>query len=163
MLRLTGAALLLGAAFLLRQDILARGRRRRDTLRALAGGFLALERAVRLTLSPLPALLHELSCAPEADAFFSAVSARLAAGQTLERAWREEAQRLPLDPREREAVALLGTALGGGEDGVCTALAQASELLAQQERALASAARAGARVTTALCLGGGTLLVILLL
>ena len=67
MLRLTGAALILGAALRLQRSLSVRGRLRRKTLRALANAFLSLESAVRSTLTPLPALLQELRCESEAE------------------------------------------------------------------------------------------------
>ena len=69
MLRLTGAALILGAALRLQRSLSVRGRLRRKTLRALANAFLSLESAVRSTLTPLPALLQELRCESEAAIF----------------------------------------------------------------------------------------------
>ena len=60
MRHLTGAGLLLAASLLLRQALLSRAGLRRRTLRALAESFLSLARDVHLTLTPLPALLHEL-------------------------------------------------------------------------------------------------------
>ena len=78
MLRLTGAALILGAALRLQRSLSVRGRLRRKTLRALANAFLSLESAVRSTLTPLPALLQELRCESEAASFFADVTAGLA-------------------------------------------------------------------------------------
>ena len=56
MLRLTGSALILGAVLWLQRSFHLRTLLRQRTLRALSGAFLALESAVRLTLTPLPAL-----------------------------------------------------------------------------------------------------------
>ena len=70
MLRLTGSALILGAMLWLQRSFHLRTLLRQRTLRALSGAFLALESAVRLTLTPLPALLRHLSCEPEAAGFF---------------------------------------------------------------------------------------------
>ena len=75
MLRLTGSALILGAVLWLQRSFHLRTLVRQRTLRALSGAFLALESAVRLTLTPLPALLRHLSCEPEAAGFFEGVSA----------------------------------------------------------------------------------------
>lgn len=163
MLRLTGAALLIGASLLMQGELIARERERRRTLRALSDAFLALEHAVRLTLTPLPALLRTLSCEGAARRFFDAVLEGLARGETLPAAWRRSAAALPLGEREREAAAALGEMLDSGEETVCTALAQTSRTLAEMEGALAAAAPQRSRVTAALCLGGGTLLVIVLL
>ena len=161
--RLTGTALLLGAALLLRRSILLRAKDRQRTLRALAAAFAALEQAIRLTLAPLPALLRTLSCAKEAKAFFCAVTDGLSGEGTLADAWRAAALRLPLEERERETVAALGLALDGEEACVCAALRQAAQTLSAMERSLAEAVPQRERITTALCLGGGALLVIVLL
>ena len=80
MLRLTGSALILGAVLWLQRSFHLRTLLRQRTLRALSGAFLALESAVRLTLTPLPALLRHLSCEPEAAGFFEGVTANLARG-----------------------------------------------------------------------------------
>lgn len=163
MRQLTGTALLLAASLLLRYSILARERRQRRTLRALADAFSTLERAVRLTLTPLPALLRDLSCAAEARAFFDEVSEGLARGEALEPAWKYGARQLPLGEREKEAVAALGPALCGDEQSVCAALMRAQETLSDAECTAAAREGERARVTTALCLGGGALVCILLL
>ena len=80
MLRLTGSALILGAMLWLQRSFHLRTLLRQRTLRALSGAFLALESAVRLTLTPLPALLRHLSCEAEAAGFFEGVTANLALG-----------------------------------------------------------------------------------
>ena len=87
MLRLTGSALILGAVLWLQRSFHLRTLLRQRTLRALSGAFLALESAVRLTLTPLPALLRHLSCEPEAAGFFEGVTANLARGEPLASAW----------------------------------------------------------------------------
>ena len=163
MLRLTGSALILGAVLWLQRSFHLRTLLRQRTLRALSGAFLALESAVRLTLTPLPALLRHLSCEPEAAGFFEGVTANLARGEPLASAWEHAAKTLPIAARERETVSALGHALGGDEESVCAALAQASRTLAGMERALAEEDRQRAQITTAVCLGGGALLSILLL
>ena len=134
MLRLTGIVLILGAALWLQRSFHLRTLLRQRTLRALSGAFLALESAVRLTLTPLPALLRHLSCEPEAAGFFEGVTANLARGEPLASAWEHAAKTLPIAARERETV---------------------SELR-QRERETG-------RITAALCLGGGAMLCILLL
>ena len=104
MLRLTGAALILGAALRLQRSLSVRGRLRRKTLRALANAFLSLESAVRSTLTPLPALLQELRCESEAANFFADVTAGLARGGPLAAPGGRGAQKRPLGTRERETV-----------------------------------------------------------
>lgn len=163
MRRLTGAVLILAASFLLRQSLLASAARRKRTLRSLAHALTAIEYSVRLTLAPLPVLLREAHVSGEVRRLFDRVAAALACGEPLESAWRDAVRELPLSAREREMAASLGSALGGEEESVCTALAQASRTLAGMERALAEEDRQRAQITTAVCLGGGALLSILLL
>ena len=127
MLRLTGSALILGAMLWLQRSFHLRTLLRQRTLRALSGAFLALESAVRLTLTPLPALLRHLSCEPEAAGFFEGVTANLARGEPLASAWEHAAKTLPIAARERETVSALGHALGGDEESVCAALTLAAK------------------------------------
>ena len=163
MLHLTGAALLLAASALLRRAILSRARQQRQTLRVLSDGFLSLAQAVRATLTPFPALLETVPREGAAGMFFSSVRALLSRGETLSDAWRTAAEALPLSERERELTAALGSALGGEEESVCDALSRTARELSRSERTLGAQEREEMRVTTALCLGGGTLLGILLL
>ena len=161
MLRLTGSALILGAVLWLQRSFHLRTLLRQRTLRALSGAFLALESAVRLTLTPLPALLRHLSCEPEAARFFEGVTANLARGEPLASAWEHAAKTLPIAARERETVSALGHALGGDEESVCAALTLAASELSRLEEELRQRERETGRITAALCLGGGAMLCIL--
>ena len=171
MLRLTGSALILGAMLWLQRSFHLRTLLRQRTLRALSGAFLALESAVRLTLTPLPALLRHLSCEPEAAGFFEGVTANLARGEPLASAWEHAAKTLPIAAREREIrsfvpkefYGVLGHALGGDEESVCAALTLAASELSRLEEELRQRERETGRITAALCLGGGAMLCILLL
>ena len=163
MLRLTGSALIIGAALWLQRSFRLRILLRQRTLHALSGAFLVLESAVRLTLTPLPALLRHLSCEPEAEGFFADVTADLARGEPLASAWEHAAKKLPVGVRERETVSALGHALGGGEESVCAALTHAANELSRLEEELRQRERETGRITAALCLGGGAMLCILLL
>ena len=158
MLRLTGSALILGAVLWLQRSFHLRTLLRQRTLRALS-----LDSAVRLTLTPLPALLRHLSCEPEAAGFFEGVTANLARGEPLASAWEHAAKTLPIAARERETVSALGHALGGDEESVCAALTLAASELSRLEEELRQRERETGRITAALCLGGGAMLCILLL
>ena len=157
MLRLTGSALILGAVLWLQRSFHLRTLLRQRTLRALSGAFLALESAVRLTLT------RHLSCEPEAAGFFEGVTANLARGEPLASAWEHAAKTLPIAARERETVSALGHALGGDEESVCAALTLAASELSRLEEELRQRERETGRITAALCLGGGAMLCILLL
>ena len=163
MLRLTGSALILGAVLWLQRSFHLRTLLRQRTLRALSGAFLALESAVRLTLTPLPALLRHLSCEPEAAGFFEGLTANLARGEPLASAWEHAAKTLPIAARERETVSALGHARGGVEECVCATLTLAASELSRLEEELRQRERETGRITAALCLGGGAMLCILLL
>ena len=151
MLQLTGSALILAAALWLQRSFHLRTLLRQRTLRALSGAFLALESAVRLTLTPLPALLRHLSCEPEAAGFFEGVTANLARGEPLASAWEHAAKTLPIAARERETVSALGHALGGDEESVCAALTLAASELSRLEEKLRQRERETGRITAALC------------
>lgn len=163
MLRLTGAALILGAALRLQRSLSVRGRLRRKTLRALANAFLSLESAVRSTLTPLPALLQELRCESAAASFFADVTAGLVRGEPLAAAWEGAVKNLPVGTRERETVCALSRSLNGEEESVCAALALSARELTAAEGELRQQAREQGRITAALCLGGGVMLCILLM
>ena len=163
MLRLTGSALILAAALWLQRSFHSHALLRQWTLHALAGAFLSLESAVRLTLTPLPALLRHLSCEPEAEGFFADVTADLARGEPLASAWEHAVKNLPIGARERETISALGHALGGEEESVCAALTHAASELSRLEEELRQRQRETGRITAALCLGGGAMLCILLL
>ena len=158
MLRLTGSALILGAALWLQRSFHLRTLLRQRTLRALSGAFLALESAVRLTLTPLPALLRHLSCEPEAAGFFEGVTANLARGEPLASAWEHAAKTLPIAARERETVSALGHALGGDEESVCAALTLAASEFSRLEEELRQRERETGRITAALVAGGAVVL-----
>ena len=158
MLRLTGSALILGAVLWLQRSFHLRTLLRQRTLRALSGAFLALESAVRLTLTPLPALLRHLSCEPEAAGFFESVTANLARGEPLASAWEHAAKTLPIAARERETVSALGHALGGDEESVCAALTLAASELSRLEEELRQRERETGRITAALVAGGAVVL-----
>ena len=143
MLQLTGSALILGAALWLQRSFHLRTLLRQRTLRALSGAFLALESAVRLTLTPLPALLRHAG-------FVEGVTANLARGEPLASAWAHAAKTLPIAARERETVSALGHALGRDEESVCSALTLAASELSRLEEELRQRERETGRITAAL-------------
>lgn len=163
MLHLTGAALVMAAAFWLRTALRTQRSERRRALRDLASALTLLSDAVRTTLSPLPHLLQSVPCALAARGFFDAVLDALSRDMPLARAWCLSAEMLPLPAREQALLASLAAAFGGDEQAVCTALTQTAAQLLSAERALADAERAESRVADAICLGGGAIVCILLL
>lgn len=163
MLKGLGCALLLAATLLLRGGILAEKRARRTALRELSAALSALARGIRLTLTPLPRLLSTIPCEGAARDFFSLVTAALARGETLSQSWDRASRALPLPTREGELLRALAPALSGDAESVCAALTLTARELSEAERLLAQRQREDERLATALCLGGGLLVSILLL
>lgn len=162
MLRALGAGLILCASLLVRRTLLDTARGVRRTRRSLAAAFEAMESEIRLLLTPLPTLLRKRR-GTEADAFFARVSRSVARGVPPDEAWREAAGTLPLPEDERAVVALVGERLSGDEESVRAALRFAAERL--RERCDASERRRAQdeRLATALCVGAGLFLAILLI
>jgi len=162
LLRGAGALLILCAALLTRRALLEERRAAQRTRRALAAAFEAMEAEIRALLTPFPALLRR-DVGPEAGPFLQAVAASLRRGRSLCEAWSGAVDALPLPEEERAALAPLGARLGGDEEGVRAALKLAAEMLrAGYEEAERRRAQEE-RLTTALCLSAGLLLVILLI
>ena len=163
MLRTVGAGLICGAGLLLRTSLLAAHRAETDTVRDLRDALLALEREVALTLTPLPALFLRGGFGKTADAFFTQVAQEIHAGKTLAESWAECSGALMLPQEVKLRVVRLGAHLGGDEESVRRALlASAQELsgvLERREREQSSRER----ITTALCLSGSLLLLLLLM
>lgn len=162
MLRCLGAGLILLAALLTRATLLRERRAVQRTRSALAAAFEAMAAEIRALLTPFPALLQR-PCAVEAEPFFHAVSQALRRGSALGEAWREAAGTLPLPEEERCALALLGGQLEGDEQSVCAALNLAALRLRASFDERERRRGQDERLVTALCLGAGLLLAILLL
>jgi len=162
LLRGVGAGLILCAALLTRRALLGERRERQRTRRALAAAFETMEAEIRLLLTPLPTLLRR-GCGAESRAFFETVSIALRRGGDPSAAWREAAEALPLPRNERESLALLGGRLGGDEESVCAALSLAARTLRACYDDAERRRGQDERLTTALCLSAGLMLVILLI
>ena len=162
MLRALGGGLILCAALLTRQTLLRERRAMQRTRRALAGAFEAMEAEIRALLTPLPALLRR-SYGAETEPFFAALAAALRRGTPVEEAWRAALEALPLPEEERASLAPLGARLGGDEEGVRAALALAARTLRASYEDAERRRAQDERLTTALCLGAGLLLAILLI
>ncbi len=162
-MKLLGAMLILCGAALQCRVLLAARKRERDALRQFSAALEGLERSVRASLTPLPRLIERRGAGQYADAFFSAVLARLREGAPLPDGWREAAALAPLAERERAVLSCLADAFGGDEDDLLRALRAASQSLrdALHEREHDSA-REGRLVTT-LCFSLSLLITILLI
>lgn len=110
----------------------AERRRERDTLSDFQRAFRRMGEEVRMVRTPLPALLKTLvgDCGAPAAAFFEAVSEAAAKGEDLSRAWREQAEALPLHERDKSAVSALVQELQGDEEKVCKAISHVVYTLA---------------------------------
>ncbi|MBR3562009.1 MAG: hypothetical protein IKN81_10895 [Oscillospiraceae bacterium] len=160
MLRWFGAGLILASALLTRRALLETDRAAQRMRRALASAFEGMEAEVRTLLTPLPILLRRPHGA--ADRFFAAVTRELQYAE-LPQAWRTAAAELPLLPEERETVAQMGARLTGDERTVCGALALAASQLRRAADAIDAQRTQKERLVSALCLGAGALLALMLL
>ena len=162
MLRAAGAGLILCASLLARRTLLHSARGVQRTRRALAAAFEAMESEIRLLLTPLPTLLRRTRGA-EADVFFARAAQSVARGVSPDEAWREAAGALPLPEDERAIVALVGERLCGDEESVRAALRFAAERLRERYDAAERRRPQDERLATALCVGAGLFLAILLI
>ena len=133
MLKLLGSALIASGGVLAWYTQRAERRRRREALWDMQRALRRMGEEVRLTRTPLPALLLALAgdCGAEAAGFFTAVSRAAGAGEDLPEVWRREAGALPLAERDRAAVSALGGEPQGDEEQVRSAVSQAAWALAK--------------------------------
>ena len=110
----------------------AERRRERDTLSDLQRAFRRMGEEVRMARTPLPVLLKTLAgdCGEPAASFFEAVSGAAAVGEDLPKVWRERAEALPLQERDKSAVSALAGDLQGDEEKVCKAISHVINILA---------------------------------
>ena len=140
-------------------------RRERDTLSDLQRAFRRMGEEVRMTRTPMPALLSAQAkdCGGPAAAFFEAVSRAAAAGENLPRAWRERAEALPLREGDRLAVSDLAQELQGDEEKVCKAILHVTNTLADSALAAEKKRPEEEKRAAALWFSASALLVILLI
>lgn len=110
----------------------AERRREQDTLSDLQRAFRRMGEEVRMTRTPLPAVLTSLAgdCGEPAAAFFQAASQAAAGGEDLPRIWRERANLLPLSERDKSAVSVLAQDLQGDEEKACKGILHVINTLA---------------------------------
>lgn len=164
-MRLLGAALILSGSLLVYARLLYTRWRERQALRESIAALEYLSRELSCSLLPLPRLLERRGLGAYADGLFSQTLALHAADGDVPLAdcWRAAAERLPLAAPEQETLARIAEAFGGTEEGALAALrggvSALRAALAERQRE----ERKSGRLAGALCLSGGTLLVILLL
>lgn len=162
-MKLLGAVLILSGSGHACLRYLTAVRRERQALRELAAALELLARGVRTRLLSLPRLMERRGQGAFADGFFTRVLAEGERDTPLERRWREAAETLPLRPQERETLARTADAFGETEEGVVASLLSAAQELRGALAAREREACAERRLALTLCLGGGTLLTVMLL
>ena len=164
MLKLLGAACVLGAGGWAWRRGAAERRRELDTLADVIALLGRMEEEIRLRRTSLPRLLASLGRdrGPEVRRFCAAVAASLERAAPLGESWRSAAEDLPLGAADRSALAALGL-LQGDEESICKGISLTSHRLAKSlEEARDSRAEREKRAG-ALWLSGAALLVILLI
>ncbi|MCI8328349.1 MAG: hypothetical protein HFG02_01665 [Oscillibacter sp.] len=165
MLKLLGSLLIAcGGAFAWQLQRTER-RRRRDTLSDLQRAFRRMGETVRMTRTPLPALLKSLAadCKEPVAAFFTAVSQAAGEGEELSKIWREQAETLPLNAADRAAVLNLVFDLQGDEEKVCKAISLVARELTEHAGEAERLRPETEKRAAALWFSAAALLVILLL
>ncbi len=143
----------------------AERRRNRRTLSDFQSALQRMGEEVRMTRTPLPALLNALAadCGPEAAAFFSAVSKAAGEGEDLPGVWRSLAEALTLEQGARAAVSALACDLQGDEEKVCKAISHVACLLAKRAEEAERKRPEEEKRAAALWFSAAALLVILLI
>ena len=169
MIRLLGAMLLSGGASALGLLAAAQLNRRVQSLRALLSALELLERELSYRLTPMPALLGELTrrSPPPVNGFFARCLDGLSTlgERTLSDLWNEALEAVPmyLAEEERQVMRELGGILGRYDgEGQRESLGLARARLGQQLSAAAEERTRLGRVYSVLGLTAGTVLVILL-
>lgn len=164
MLKWIGAACVLGGGFLARWYGVSALRRQEETLEELTNLLERMLREIRMTRMPLPRLLARLAQEGRYTGdLFAAAAEAAGLGGDLEAVWRREAMALPLPAPARRMTAELAHGLPGDEEGICRAISLTSEGLSAQLARLRALRPDSEKRTTALCLSGAALLVILLI
>lgn len=166
MVKLLGAAFVLGAGFWARQVQLSARRRGGETLRALAAALNQMAEEIRMARTPMPPLLACVgrSHGGLAGTFFQEVSAGLQRGVPLPGGLGTGSFHPPLAAGGAFAAAGAGTGLQGDEERVCKAIRLASSGRLEQRLETWEQQRPEMeKRVTALWLSGAALLVILLI
>lgn len=165
MLKIVGSACVLGSGVLAWYVQAMERRREMDTLSELLWALRRMVEEIRMARTPLPRLLDRLSqgCGGAVTAFFQAVSAAARRGEDVGGAWRQAADALPLSGVSAAALAGLGNDLHGDEENICKAVSLVIYSMAQDMEERTRSQPEVAKRTTALCLSGAALLVILLI
>lgn len=139
--------------------------RERDTLSDIQRAFRRMGEEIRMTRTPLPALLRALAgdCGEPAAVFFEAVSRAAAGGEELPRVWQEQAEALPLQERDKSVVSALVQSLQGDEENTCKAISHVTYELAKSAEEAERKRPEEEKRAAALWFSASALLVILLI
>ena len=160
-LRLSGAAMILAGAMLVRNTLVEEDRRIQRTRLALADAFESMASEIRLLLTPVPELLQR-ECCGEVRAFFSAALRQMREGAGPEQAFEEAARLLTLPEDEKKLAARIGGHIAGSEESACAALALAASSLRRGYERAAQMQKEKDRMTTTLCISAALFAAILL-
>lgn len=140
-------------------------RRERDTLSDIQRAFRRMGEEIRMTRTPLPALLRALAgdCGEPAAVFFEAVSRAAAGGEELPRVWQGQAEALPLQERDKSVVSALVQSLQGDEENTCKAISHVTYELAKSAEEAERKRPEEEKRAAALWFSASALLVILLI
>lgn len=165
MLKLLGSVLVVSGGALAWALQCAERRRKRDTLSDFRTALRRMGEEVRMTRTPLPALLESLAadCGPEAAAFFTAVSKAAGQGERLPQVWQDQAAALSLSEGDKSAVLHLGNDLQGDEEKICKAISHVTYQLAKSDEETERKRPEEEKRSAALWFSAAALLVILLM
>lgn len=140
-------------------------RRERDALSDLQRAFRRMGEEVRMTRTPLPAILKTLArdCGEPAAAFFEAASRAAAGGEDLPLVWQEQAEALPLRREDKSSVSALVHSLQGDEEEACKAISHVAHELAKSAEEAERKRPEEEKRAAALWFSASALLVILLI
>ncbi len=161
-MKLLGALLLLGSA-----GAWSLLRRREGQLplrlgRALLEDLAVFRYHVQVCRTPLPELLEEvLTDGPGADRLWRPLGGFLEEGETLPRCWSRAVRTLP--PPLGKLLAPLGPLLPAGGETLAAAIEETREELTRFLREETARQAAQSRITTALCLAGASLTILVLI
>ena len=165
MLKLLGSLFILSGGFLARWLQMSERRRRRETLSDLLSTLRRMGEEIRMTRTPLPALLERAAadCGSDTGALLLSAAKAAKEGENLCTVWQHSAKNLPLSDAEHRVVRDLGENLHGDEESICKAISLAVYELAKHASELDASRRLDDQRATALCFSASALLVILLI
>lgn len=145
---------------------LRRRQREAETLDELIAALEEISAGIRLTRTPLPRLLRQVSRSRrsgDVKAWLTGAAESLERGEPLRPAWENACRCLPIEDDTREIVAGLGYKLSGDEAEICKAILLSTDWIRKRAEERRKEKRDYFRQTTAVCFSAAALLLILLL